>query len=81
MTVIDDLTAKMFGGDFKDPETAVAAADTEPEDWQNEDIDSMAKMNDIVQNLETPKKNKSCKQGLLRSVVREIVMPKRPPCV
>ena len=36
--VIDDITAKVFGGDFKDPETAVAAADSEPADWQNKEI-------------------------------------------
>ena len=81
VTVIDDLAAKVLGGDLKDPETAVAAADTEPEDWQNEEFDPMAELDDIVQNLETPKKKNTCKQGPLRSVVREIAMPKRPPCV
>ena len=81
LTVIDDLTAKVFGRDFKDPETAVAAADTEPADGQNEGIYPMAELDDIVPDLEPPKKNKSCKQGPQRSLVREIAMPKRPPCV
>ena len=50
-TVIDELTAKVFGGDFKDPETAVAAADTEPADGQNEEIDPMAQLDDIAPDL------------------------------
>ena len=44
VTVIDELTAKVFGGDFKDPETAVAAADTEPAEL---DDDPMAELDDI----------------------------------
>lgn len=78
VTVIDELTAKVFGGDFKDPETAVAAADTEPAEL---DDDPMAELDDISPELETPKKTKSRKQVPQRALVRSVDMPTRPLCV